>query len=277
MGRGASAKRVVQPDVLVVGIDVPKGWHIAAFRRADGWRLGRLRFSNDRSGFERLLEQAEYLREGRGCRSVAFTLEATGHYGHAVQGFLLERGHLVLRVNPAHTRRAKELEDNSREKSDPKDAEVIADLAAQGKGAKPEFSNPTGGEPRHIGAEVRAQRRESRAGASGDRQRLSCSRLFRCLPGSAARYTHCREPGLLFPIHRGTGRQTWRGCSNEIRRFRLASAPSDAPTPLGRVGQAHGASPKARPARLPFPTHPRTLSSAPCVALFGIVHPHPGV
>jgi len=133
MGGGASAKRVVQRDVLVVGIDVAKGWHIAAFRRADGWRLGRLRFSNDRSGFERLLEQAEYLREGRGCRSVAFALEATGHYGHALQGFLTERGHLVLRVNPAHTKRAKELEDNSPEKSDPKDAEVIADLAAQGK------------------------------------------------------------------------------------------------------------------------------------------------
>src|SRR5262245_47020355 len=70
----------------------------------------------------------------QGFRSSLFALEATGHYGHALRYYLTQRGYPVIGINPAHTNRAKELEDNSPEKSDPKDAAVIADLAAQGKG-----------------------------------------------------------------------------------------------------------------------------------------------
>jgi hypothetical protein len=44
------------------------------------------------------------------------------------------QGYAVLGINPAHTKKAKEFEDNSPEKSDPKDARLIADLAAEGRG-----------------------------------------------------------------------------------------------------------------------------------------------
>jgi transposase len=51
-----------------------------------------------------------------------------------LQQFLADEGHGLVGINPAHTKRAKEMEDNSPEKSDPKDAGLIADLAAQGRG-----------------------------------------------------------------------------------------------------------------------------------------------
>ena len=134
MASRARSRAVIKPDVLVVGIDVAKRRHVAAIRRPDGIKLAPFPFENSRSGFEKLLRRTERAREQLGCRSVLFALEATGHYGHALRQFVSEQGHPVIGINPAHTKRAKELEDNSPEKSDPKDARVIADLAAQGRG-----------------------------------------------------------------------------------------------------------------------------------------------
>ena len=124
----------IKPHLLVVGIDVAKRAHVAVIRRPDGRKEKAFRFGNDRSGFQRLQGRSELARRRLGLRGVVFALEATGHYGHALQQHLAERGYPVLGINPAHTKKAKELDDNSPEKSDPKDARVIADLAAQGRG-----------------------------------------------------------------------------------------------------------------------------------------------
>ncbi len=125
--------RIIKTDVLVVGIDVAKRRHVAVCRRPNGLREKAFSFTNLRSGFERLLEFSDKSRRRSGCRSVLFALEATGHYGHALRQFLADQEFALVGVNPAHTKRVKELEDNSPEKSDPKDAGLIADLAAQGR------------------------------------------------------------------------------------------------------------------------------------------------
>ena len=126
--------RVVDAEVLMVGVDVAKWRHVAVLRTGRGFKSDAFGFTNDRAGFESLTQRAEATRREQGCESVAFALEATGHYGHALRHFLIDGGFAVVGINPAHTKRAKELEDNSPEKSDPKDADVIADLALQGKG-----------------------------------------------------------------------------------------------------------------------------------------------
>ena len=121
-------------DVLVVGIDVAKRRHVAVVRHPGGRFRKPFPFSNDRPGFERLLSRVETACQESGEGSVLFALEATGHYGHALQHFLLALSHEVVGINPAHTKRTKEILDGSPEKSDPKDSMVIADLAAQGRG-----------------------------------------------------------------------------------------------------------------------------------------------
>jgi transposase len=126
--------RAVNAEVLMVGVDVAKWRHVAVFRTHRGFKSDAVGFTNDRTGFESVARSAEVARKARACESVVFALEATGHYGHALRHFLMDRGYTVVGVNPAHTKKAKELEDNSPEKSDPKDADVIADLALQGKG-----------------------------------------------------------------------------------------------------------------------------------------------
>jgi len=124
----------IKADILVVGIDVAKRTHVAAIRKPDGTKEKPFPFGNDRSGFERLRARSERTRERLGLNGVVFALEATGHYGHALRQYLGLQGYAVLGINPAHTKKAKELEDNSPEKSDQKDARLISDLAAEGRG-----------------------------------------------------------------------------------------------------------------------------------------------
>lgn len=134
MASRARQEQVVNAEILVAGIDVAKGRHVAVLRGRNGFKTAAFGFSNDRAGFEHLIERAEAVQRERGCDMVVYALEATGHYGHALRYYLMDRGLTTVGINPAHTKRAKELEDNSPEKSDPKDADVIADLALQGKG-----------------------------------------------------------------------------------------------------------------------------------------------
>jgi len=119
---------------LVVGIDVAKRSHVAAVRSLSGEFHRPFSFRNDRRGFERLLSRVEEVSTAKGADDVMYALEATGHYGHALQYHLLDLGLSVVGINPSHTKKAKELLDGSPEKSDVKDSVVIADLAAQGRG-----------------------------------------------------------------------------------------------------------------------------------------------
>lgn len=66
-------------------------------------------------------------------RDVVVGLESTGHYWEPLAYWLDKHSLKVVQVNPFHTKRAKELLDNSPLQVDPKDAMTIADLVAQGK------------------------------------------------------------------------------------------------------------------------------------------------
>ena len=61
-------------------------------------------------------------------------MEPTGHYWKAFANFLLKQAKItVVLVNPFHTKKAKELDDNSQTKSDKKDALTIARLVKDGR------------------------------------------------------------------------------------------------------------------------------------------------
>jgi len=126
--------RPIKSSTLVVGIDVAKRSHVAAVRTPDGEFHRPFLFRNDRPGFERLLTRVEAVLSASGADGVLYALASTGHYGPALQHYLLDRGIAVVGINPSHTKNAKELLDGSPEKSDVKDSVVIADLAAQGRG-----------------------------------------------------------------------------------------------------------------------------------------------
>lgn len=107
---------------------------VAAIRLPDGSFHKPFVFSNDRQGFKRLLAQVASAPSTNGAGSPLFALEATGHYGHALQYYLVSQSAMVVGINPAHKKWVKEILDGSPEKSDRKDTMIIADLADQGRG-----------------------------------------------------------------------------------------------------------------------------------------------
>jgi transposase len=128
----AQGKTRVEGKRLAVGIDIAKGSHVAVVRTEAG--AGRpLKFGADREGFEKLVAWLDEQRQGEGADRTVVGLEPTGHYWLTVASFLAERGVEVVFVNPLHTKRMKEIEDNSPDKSDPKDAAIVAELVFSGK------------------------------------------------------------------------------------------------------------------------------------------------
>jgi transposase len=129
---GAQAESRVEGKKLVVGLDIAKASHVAVVR-TDAGASRPLKFQANREGFEKLLTWLEEHRQREGATRTIAGLEPTGHYWLTVAKFLTERGTEVAFVNPLHTKRMKEIEDNSPDKSDPKDATIVAELVFTGK------------------------------------------------------------------------------------------------------------------------------------------------
>ncbi|MGE0352248.1 MAG: transposase, partial [Gemmatimonadales bacterium] len=85
-----------------------------------------------RAGFEAAHAHLLSLFPGLTSGQMLIGLEFAGHHGFTFARFLADRGYPVVNVLPAHTRRAKELEDNSPLKTDAKDAGQIAKLVGMG-------------------------------------------------------------------------------------------------------------------------------------------------
>src|SRR4030067_2207104 len=63
---------------------------------------------------------------------VVVGFESTGPYGEPLVHYLQKRGVRLVQVNPWHTKRLKELQGNSPNKTDQKDPKVIADIIGLG-------------------------------------------------------------------------------------------------------------------------------------------------
>jgi transposase len=126
----------ITPKTIIVGIDVAKDLHWARITDYRGLDLMKpVKVHNNMDGFESLLAKVEKLRVKHGCDQVMFGMEPSGHYWRALGWYLKlhESQPILLGVNPYHTKQAKELDDNSQTKSDPKDAQVIAHLIRDGR------------------------------------------------------------------------------------------------------------------------------------------------
>jgi transposase len=107
-----------------LGIDIAKATYQVCLRTADGKRRHKS-FPNTPTGHTQLLAWLPRYATG----PVHACLEATGTYGEAVATALFDAGHTVSVINPAaaHAFAQSQLR---RSKSDPVDAEVLADFCA---------------------------------------------------------------------------------------------------------------------------------------------------
>lgn len=125
---------MVGVGTLIVGVDIAKKVQWARFCDHTGKELGKnLRFENSIEGFENLVTHIEKLRTEKELFRVLIGMEPTGHYQKTLIHYLTNKGYTVVLVNPYHTKRAKELDDNSQTKHDQKDALTIARLVRDGR------------------------------------------------------------------------------------------------------------------------------------------------
>lgn len=120
---------------LVVGVDIAKHIQWARFVDCRGIEHGKaLRFENNKNGFCSILTRIYEICKQEDFEKVVVGMEPTGHYWKAFANFLMKQAKItVVLVNPYHTKKAKELDDNSQTKSDKKDALTIARLVKDGR------------------------------------------------------------------------------------------------------------------------------------------------
>ena len=132
--RNIQKLEAITPGTLVVGVDIAKETQWARFVDYRGLELRKvLKFKNHKNDFDSILASIEAICKNRRLDDVIVGMEPTGHYWKPLANYLLIHEVTVVMVNPYHTKRAKELDDNSQTKSDKKDALTIARLVRDGR------------------------------------------------------------------------------------------------------------------------------------------------
>jgi len=124
----------INPATLIVGVDIAKKLQWASFTDYRGLELGKaIKFNNSKDGFKNILASIETTCKLKGLKQVIVGMEPTGHYWKPLAHYLRAHDVTVVMINPYHTKRAKELDDNSPTKSDRKDSLTIARLVRDGR------------------------------------------------------------------------------------------------------------------------------------------------
>lgn len=115
---------------ILVGVDVAKHKHCAVLITNTNQIITKpFFFNNTIEGFEYLQKELKKQeKDDTRKENILIGMEPTGHYWKALANYLQDNGYKVVMVNPAHTKKAKELDDNSQTKNDKKDSLVIARL-----------------------------------------------------------------------------------------------------------------------------------------------------
>ncbi len=124
--------KFVNEKTLIVAVDIGKGSNQGYARCPNGVEVKPFEFFNNGEGFKKFWERIWQAKETYHLEAVVVGFESTGPYGEPLVQFLSKRPVRLVQVNPMHTKRLKELEGNSPEKTDRKDPKVIADIIGLG-------------------------------------------------------------------------------------------------------------------------------------------------
>jgi transposase len=123
---------VVNGEILIVTVDMGKDKHFGYWRCPDGNDVKPFSFWNNGRGFQEFWDRISHAKKLHNLEDIVFGYESTGSYAEPLVHFLRARGVHMVQVNPMHTKRVKDLQGNSPNKTDEKDPKVIADIIALG-------------------------------------------------------------------------------------------------------------------------------------------------
>jgi transposase len=128
----ARRSQIVNSRTLVAGIDIAKRESVVVFvRAADKARLGKLRIPTTAEGVLELANRGRRMLEQFDLEQVVLAMETTGHYWKILARTAERLGLRYVTVQSFVVARAREFDDLTRDKTDQRDAGLIADLACE--------------------------------------------------------------------------------------------------------------------------------------------------
>lgn len=113
--------------MIYAGIDVSKDKHDCFITNSDGEVLFKaFTIQNNRDGFDELYQKITSVTDD--LTNIKVGLEATGHYGYNILGFLLDQGLSTFVINPLHTNLYRKSLSLRKTKTDKVDAHTIASM-----------------------------------------------------------------------------------------------------------------------------------------------------
>jgi len=133
--RGLRTKKgnLVREGTLMATVDIGLSSNAGYCTTQDGRSSKTFRFGNTREGFEKFWGMVIASKNRFGCNEVLVGYESTGPYAEPLVHYLAHKQVNLVQVNPMHTKKMKEVQDNSPLKTDDKDPRVIADIIRLGR------------------------------------------------------------------------------------------------------------------------------------------------
>ncbi len=150
--RLARLRQLLPVDHAIVGIDLADDKQAAVVTDHDSRVIARRRVIARAWELGGLLDWALARARAAGFGSVTVACEPTGHRWRVLDQLAAERGLALVCVQPLLVYRAREGEDLTFDKSDPKDAVIIARLAAGLHCYEPDRADAVWARLRHLGA-----------------------------------------------------------------------------------------------------------------------------
>jgi transposase len=125
--------RIVNQKTLIVTVDIGKTMNMGYWRTPGGSSEAKpFVFFNNGLGFNKFWGQISKAMKIHNLKEAVVGFESTGAYGEPLVHFLRKKNVRLVQVNPMHTKRLKEFQGNSPNKTDKKDPKVIADIIELG-------------------------------------------------------------------------------------------------------------------------------------------------
>jgi transposase len=158
-GLGKKKGNIAREGTLIATVDIGLTSNVGYSTTLDGRSSKTFKFDNSRAGFEKFWGMILASKDQLGCEEVLVGYESTGPYAEPLVHYLAHKPVQIVQVNPMHTKKMKEVQDNSPLKTDDKDPRVIADIIRLGrtltiivpKGDAAYLRRLTNARERHVG------------------------------------------------------------------------------------------------------------------------------
>jgi transposase len=124
--------KILKEGTLIVAVDISMGTNRGYCESINGEYTKPFKFDNTRERLDRFWSMVIMSKNRFKCNEIIVGYESTGPYGEPFVHYLMNKPVKIVQVNPMHTKRIKEINDNSPLKTDDKDPRVIADIIRLG-------------------------------------------------------------------------------------------------------------------------------------------------